>query len=96
MLAASAPNGVARELQKLGHGVFTHFLLEALRGAADENRNSLVDADEAYRYVSEQVHRATDGKQTPWRKFSEPEAIGQIVIGRSLQEAKAAPGTRPR
>jgi len=48
-----------------GHGVFTHFLLEGLKGAADTNSDGTVTAGELFAYVSKQVGDATDGKQTP-------------------------------
>ena len=47
-----------------GHGVFTYYLLEGLRGKADANKDGTVTAEEAFNYVKEQVQKATDG-QTP-------------------------------
>lgn len=38
-----------------GHGVFTYFLLEGLRGKADENHDGTVTAGELFDYVQEQV-----------------------------------------
>lgn len=53
-----------------GHGVFTHFLIQGLRGAADghggQPRDGLVSVRELFEYVRESVVRATtrDGKTT--------------------------------
>jgi len=48
-----------------GHGVFTHFLLQGLRGQADRNKDNFVSVPELYDYVSRQVSEATEGKQNP-------------------------------
>ncbi|HXQ74057.1 MAG TPA: caspase family protein [Pyrinomonadaceae bacterium] len=48
-----------------GHGVFTYYLLEGLKGDADENRDRLVTLGELFRYVSHKVQDATARKQTP-------------------------------
>lgn len=48
-----------------GHGVFTYYLLQGLRGQADRNRDNLVTITELFEYVSRQVNEATEGKQSP-------------------------------
>lgn len=48
-----------------GHGAFSYFLLEGLKGAADENRDEVVSLGEAIDYTREKVRRATGGKQHP-------------------------------
>lgn len=48
-----------------GHGAFTHFLLEGLNGAADEDSSGTVTLGEAVDYTREKVRRATKGKQHP-------------------------------
>ncbi|MDZ4801678.1 MAG: tetratricopeptide repeat protein [Bryobacteraceae bacterium] len=48
-----------------GHGAFSYFLLDALNGAADANRNGAVDAIEIVDYVSEKVKQATASRQNP-------------------------------
>ncbi len=48
-----------------GHGVFTYFVERALGGAADENRDGSVTADELAEYVRTNVRRETGGKQNP-------------------------------
>ena len=80
VLAASGPNESAQEDADLGHGVFTYYLLQGLRGAADGDRNGEIDVHEIYRYLSEQVSKATRGKQNP--QLKEPDLVGQILLGR--------------
>lgn len=50
-----------------GHGVFTHFLLEALKGKGDLNGDGIVTFNEVYQYVSGSVVDATQGRQNPQR-----------------------------
>jgi uncharacterized caspase-like protein len=48
-----------------GHGVFTYFLLEGLKGKADSNKDGIVSLGESMDYTDEQVRRATQNKQHP-------------------------------
>jgi Caspase domain len=50
-----------------GHGVFTHYLVEGLRGKGDENADGIVTFTELFDYVSKNVRTATDGRQNPQR-----------------------------
>lgn len=68
ILTASGANEVSAEDEKLQHGVFTFYLLEGLAGAADADKDGLVTVDEAYRYVSTHVPRATGQEQHPVKK----------------------------
>jgi hypothetical protein len=50
-----------------GHGAFTWFLLEGLRGAADADGNGIVTFSEVTDYVAAQVRETTQGRQNPQR-----------------------------
>ena len=50
-----------------GHGVFTHFLLDGLRGKGDANVDGVVTFSEVFDYVSNNVISATEGRQNPQR-----------------------------
>jgi uncharacterized caspase-like protein len=56
------------EIDKFGHGIFTYFLLKALKGDADKNSDGYIELDEVWDYVK---YRVTDtarkygGTQTP-------------------------------
>jgi hypothetical protein len=78
ILTASGANEVSGEDDKLGHGVFTYFLLEALRGKADTDGDGIITVDEAYRYVSREVPRATGQEQHPVKKGI---VEGQLILG---------------
>jgi caspase domain-containing protein/WD40 repeat protein len=53
-----------------GHGVFTHYLLEGLSGAADSDNDRIVDMAEMYEYARTRVRRDTDNAQTPTMSLS--------------------------
>lgn len=50
-----------------GHGVFTHFLLEALGGKGDADADGIVTFTEVFDYVANNVRTATGGRQNPQR-----------------------------
>jgi len=45
------------EIENFGHGVFTYYLMQALKGEADENNNGYIELDEVWDYVK---YRVTD------------------------------------
>jgi tetratricopeptide (TPR) repeat protein len=48
-----------------GHGIFTYYVVQGLRGAADTNGDGIVTADELSEYVHTNVKQATNGRQNP-------------------------------
>lgn len=69
-LLASRPKEVSLEGPQFGggHGAFSYYVVKGLQGAADANKDGVVDADELIKYVSDQVPAATANKQHP-REF---------------------------
>jgi hypothetical protein len=71
IVSASRPSEVSLELPELGHGLFTYYLLQGLKGAGDLNRDGIVTLQELYEYVEQQVvgkSRAVGGNQHPVMK----------------------------
>ncbi len=71
IVTASRPAEVSIELPELGHGIFTYYLAEGLRGAGDLNRDGIVSLQELYEYVEQQVvrkSRSVGGNQHPVMK----------------------------
>jgi hypothetical protein len=68
ILTASGANEVSAEDDELQHGIFTYYLLKGLKGPADADNDGLVSVDEAYRYVTAHVPRATGQEQHPVKK----------------------------
>ncbi len=48
-----------------GHGIFTYYVINGLKGEADENRDARITADELAEYVHRNVRDATSGRQNP-------------------------------
>ncbi len=67
VFTASQAGEVSQELDKFGHGVFTYFLLEGMKGKADFNNDYTVTIGELMDYVEEKVKRQTNGNQHPTR-----------------------------
>jgi uncharacterized caspase-like protein len=78
IITASSANEVSVEKDELGHGVFTYYMIEGLRGKADSDQDGLITVDEAYRYVSDKVTWATGQEQHPVKKGA---VEGQLVLG---------------
>lgn len=77
ILTASESAQVSYENAKFDqHGVFTYFLLQGLKGAADVDGNGIVSLGELIEYVREKVRDATQSKQIP--------AIGPMIFDREL------------
>ena len=62
-----------------GHGVFTYFLLKALRGEADYDKDNITSLGELVPFLSQQVRRATQSAQCPTvaGKFDPALSIGR-------------------
>jgi uncharacterized caspase-like protein len=69
MMGACDDNEVAREEAKLGHGIFTYYLLAALRSS--QRQSGTISIHALYDQVSESVRVHTHGEQVP------------ILVGRS-------------
>jgi uncharacterized caspase-like protein len=85
LLTSAATNQASFEDEKWGggHGVFTHFLLEGMRGAADNNpKNGVVTVGELFEYVRKEVKKATEDGQHP--------CIGNEMFDRNLPVAITA------
>jgi uncharacterized caspase-like protein len=93
ILTASRGSETSEEREALRAGVFTHYLLEGLRGAADVDRDGLITVDEAYNYVARKVPEATGQNQHPLKRG---EVEGQLILGRSAEGPRPADGKRPR
>jgi uncharacterized caspase-like protein len=71
IVTAARPSEVSLEASDLGHGIFTYYLVRALEGAADANRDGIVSLQELYEWVEQQVtakSRQVGGNQHPVMK----------------------------
>ncbi|MBY0508029.1 MAG: caspase family protein [Bryobacteraceae bacterium] len=76
-----------------GHGVFTYYVMKAIEGEADDNRDGVVTADELAEYVRVNVRRETSAKQNPTaeRGSFDPNMILAYNPGRAPSGPVAAP-----
>jgi hypothetical protein len=67
IITSSDINEISRESPNWGggHGVFTYYLLEGMRGKADENADHLVTVGELFRFVRLKVRLETQFLQNP-------------------------------
>jgi LysM repeat protein len=72
--------------------VFTHFLIEGLKGDADQNGDGRIDVDELYDYAYEQVVLRTP-KQTPG-KWSYRQQ-GDLILRENLKPRQVKPTPLP-
>jgi hypothetical protein len=81
IISASDDSQFSQESKKWGggHGVFTYYLLQGLKGEADYSKDNRVSLGEIIPYLSEQVRRATRNAQTPTvaGKFDPALSIGK-------------------
>lgn len=78
IISASGANEISAEYDELKHGVFTYYMLEALNGKADLDKDGIITVDEVYNYVSINVPLATGQSQHPVKKGS---VEGQLIMG---------------
>jgi hypothetical protein len=86
IITAARTNEVSIELPELGHGVFTHYLLQALHGAADLDRDGIVALQELYQYLEQQVSqksRAVGGNQHPVMKGEMEGMLPLVKVSRT-------------
>ncbi len=79
LFAAAANQRPAWSIPGLGHGFFSLALLEAFDGAADFNRDGLVDWQELQHYVKERVVRQTKSRETTILKTIDPQENFPLV-----------------
>jgi len=88
VLAASDWGETAREDEKLGNDVYTHFLVEALQLGADRNGDGAVTASEAHDYARRMTYEWTGGRQRPSAESSEVGADPIVLAGRVARRGR--------
>jgi len=96
VLSASSESQDAFESDELKHGIFTHYLLEGLRGAADATGDGRVTAWELYEYVARTVPERAKLERNA---LQQPQLLGEGEVRVLLAEAGRPPtadfGYRP-
>lgn len=92
VMTATDVNQNALEGEKWGggHGVFSHFVLEGLRGKADMDDDKFVTVGELFRFVKQQVRLATRSEQTPQILTSTNEYLALAAVPERKRSATKA------
>jgi hypothetical protein len=88
VLAASDWGETAREDEKLGNDIYTHFFVEALRIGADRNGDGAITVSEAHDYARRMTYEFTGGRQRPSAESSEVGADPIVLVGKVARKGK--------
>jgi len=91
VLSASDRWGVAHEDAGFGHGVFTHYLLEALQGTARDDRGPYITASRAYEYVANQVVAWAEQNHKKQHPTWAPGVYGDLPLVRLPEQPSVNP-----
>ena len=84
IVTASQASEVSIELPELSHGIFTYYLVQGLRGAADLDRDGIVSLQELYQYLEQEVSRrsrSVGGNQHPVMKGQLEGPLPVVTVG---------------
>jgi uncharacterized caspase-like protein len=93
ILTASRGREPSEEREDLRAGLFTYYLLEGLRGAAEADKDGAITVGAAYKYVTRKVPEATRQLQHPVMRG---EVEGEIILGRVAPKPAAPAPPRGR
>ncbi len=80
ILHSTARSDAAFEYADMKHGVFTYYLLEGLRGVANDHKDGLVTVTEIHRYVSAKVEAWAKQHKISMRPTMEFKGRGDLVL----------------
>ena len=85
-MVACAPGEFSYESEKLGHGVYTYFMLEALGGKADTNHDGIVTLKEVDLYVSRETNAyVREQYKTTQRPSIKGEMEGDLPLAEAMR-----------
>jgi multidrug efflux pump subunit AcrA (membrane-fusion protein) len=79
IISSCSANEISKEDDSLQHGVFSYYMLEGLKGRADQDGDGIITVSELFSYISRKVPAASAQDQHPVKKG---ETEGELVIGR--------------
>ncbi len=96
-LVSCQPNQLSFENKKWGggHGVFSHFLLWALKGVADVNNDRALQFYEIYDFVKKHVQQETQHEQIPKALGDETVSFFPVDVAMKNKAQKAFAGEVP-
>jgi hypothetical protein len=91
VITACQANELAMELDELGHGILTYYVLEGLKGNADLDGDGQITLIELYQYIAENVPikaKEAGGCQTPLLKGEITGDFPLIGIEKNIQKSE--------
>ena len=79
IISSCSANEISKEDDNLQHGIFSYYMLEGLKGRADQDNDGIITVSELFSYISRKVPEASAQDQHPVKKG---ETEGELVIGR--------------
>jgi len=79
IISSCSANEISKEDDSLQHGIFSYYMLEGLKGSADQDGDGIITVSELFSYISRTVPEASAQDQHPVKKG---ETEGELVIGR--------------
>jgi len=79
IISSCSANEISKEDDNLKHGIFSYYMLEGLKGRADQDGDGIITVSELFSYISRKVPQASGQDQHPVKKG---ETEGELVIGR--------------
>jgi len=93
-LTSSRPDELSMEKPGMPNSVFTHYLLQGLKGEADADKDGVVTIKELYDYVYKKTKDETKGYQRPQM---EGRLVGQFPLSLAdLRAVPSVPGDEPK
>jgi HEAT repeat protein len=80
IISSCSANEVSKEDDDLQHGIFSYYMLEGLKGKADQDGDGIITVSELFSYISRKVPEASAQDQHPVKKG---ETEGELVIGKT-------------
>ena len=80
IISSCSANEISKEDDNLQHGVFSYYMLEGLKGRADQDGDDIITVSELFSYISRKVPQASAQDQHPVKKG---ETEGELIIGRT-------------
>ena len=80
IISSCSANEISKEDDDLQHGIFSYYMLEGLKGRADQDGDSIITVSELFSFISRHVPQASGQDQHPVKKG---ETEGELVIGRT-------------
>lgn len=87
VLSSCSVSESSYEISDKGHGVYSYFLMEALRGKADKDHDGFVTVNEAHRYVSEVIKDWTFSQRVSQTPRIDSNMSGSIILTTSAMTA---------